>query len=147
MSREPTAETIAVWARLNRASRTVQSAVDDALKKAGLPTLDWYDVLAELKRAGSSGTRPFEMVRELGMAQYRLSRVLRRMESAGLVRRKTVPGDARGQVVQMTVEGRRVHGEIWSVVAGALQHSIGDRLEITEALRLGQFLQRLAPQQ
>ena len=147
MSREITAETISVWKRLNRASGAVQVAIDDALKTAGLPSLDWYDVLAQIKLAGGEGARPFEVAGELGIAQYQLSRLLGRMESAGLIARKTVPGDARGQVVYMTGAGRGVHGEIWSVVAEALQHSIGDRLEITEALRLGQFLQLLAQRQ
>ena len=147
MSREPTAETIAVWKRLNRASRTVQGAIDGDLKKAGLPPLDWYEVLVEIKLAGKTGARPFEMADELGIAQYQLSRLLGRMENAGLIRRKTVSGDARGQVIQMTSAGRKTHGDIWSVAASALQRSIGERLEITEALRLGQFLQRLAPQQ
>ena len=61
------------------------SRVESALKAAGLPPLAWYEVLVELDRAGACGVRPFALEEALQLPQYGLSRLLARMEEAGLV--------------------------------------------------------------
>ena len=75
------------------------SRVESALKAADLPPLAWYEVLVELERAGAYGVRPFALEEALQLPQYGLSRLLARMEAAGLVLRGSCPGDGRGQMV------------------------------------------------
>ena len=47
-----------VWLPLARAHKTILTAVEAALKQAGLPGLDWYDLLWELECAGRRGPAP-----------------------------------------------------------------------------------------
>ena len=85
MTEEPCESAVRAWARLMRAHQAALGHVEGALKAAGLPPLAWYDVLAELERAGDCGQRPFALERDLMLPQYGLSRLLARMEEAGLV--------------------------------------------------------------
>jgi len=80
------------WARLLRAQTHLLGVVERELKQAGLPPLGWYDVLLELSRPGCDGLRPVELEKLLLLAQYNLSRLLDRLEKAGLVERRAVAG-------------------------------------------------------
>src|SRR5947209_20067851 len=92
--RPPSDAVIRAWARLVRAQQAVLAAVEAELKAAGFPPLAWYDVLLELSRK-DEGLRPFALEQELLLAQYNLSRLLDRLESAGYVERRPCPDDAR----------------------------------------------------
>ena len=93
------------------------SRVEGALKAAGLPPLAWYEALVELDRAGACGLRPFALEEALRLPQYGLSRLLARMEAAGLVVRGSCPEDGRGQMVALTEAGRAMLGRMQRVHA------------------------------
>lgn len=119
------------------------SQVESALKAADLPPLAWYEALVELDRAGACGVRPFTLEEALQLPQYGLSRLLARMEVAGLVLRGTCPGDGRGQIVVITDAGREMQRRMWPVYAGAVQQAVGARLSSEEADGLSHLLGRL----
>src|SRR4051812_16521903 len=110
--KSPSPAVVTAWARLVRAGTAVQAAVEADVKAAGHPPLAWYDVLLELSRR-EEGFRPFELERELLFAQYNLSRLLDRMEDAGLLARHPAPDDGRGSVVAITAEGRALMNKMW----------------------------------
>src|SRR5215472_11241880 len=85
----PSEVAVRAWARLTRAQHQALTAVEQALSAAKLPPLAWYDVPLELERAGGS-LRPFELEREMLLAQYNLSRLIDRMEKAGYVERRAL---------------------------------------------------------
>lgn len=140
---EPTSMEIAAWIRLMRVSRTVLAAIEGELRGAGLPALGWYDVLLELERAGEDGLRPRTLQDRLLLAQYNLSRLVDRMERAGLIRRQPCPADARGQVLTLTAAGRGMRAEIWPVYRQALLTHFVDRLDAGEIAELARILERL----
>jgi DNA-binding MarR family transcriptional regulator len=143
MTEQPCESALRAWARLMRAHQAALSRVEGALKAAGLPPLAWYDVLLELERAGPCGLRPFALERELMLPQYGLSRLLARMEEAGLVERQSCPGDGRGQMAVLTDAGRATRAAMWPVYAGALQEAVGCRLSPAESDGLADLLGRL----
>ena len=89
-------------------SRTLQIAEPDLIAKAGFP-LTWLDVLAQLYDAGEAGLRMQELEGRSLFTRSGLTRLVDRIEAAGLVRREAVPGDRRGVRVVLTAEGRRRH--------------------------------------
>ena len=117
-------------------------SVERALKDADLPSLEWYDVLLELDRAGP--LRPRELQDRLLLAQYNLSRLLDRMEKAGAVERGACQEDARGQMVTLTAAGRKLRATMWPVYASAIQQVIGTRLTGPQAKQLSDLLGRLS---
>lgn len=90
------------------ASRTLQAAEPDLIATAGFP-LPWLDVLAQLYDAADSGLRMQELEQHSLFTRSGLTRLVDRIEAAGLVRREAVAGDRRGVRVVLTAEGRRRH--------------------------------------
>jgi DNA-binding MarR family transcriptional regulator len=143
MADAPSDSAIRAWVRLVRAHQAALGTVEAALKAAGLPPLAWYDVLLELERAGPEGLRPFALEAEVLLPQYGLSRLLARLEEAGLIERRACPGDRRGQVVVATEAGRTIRGRMWPVYAAAVEAAVGSRLSGAEADELARLLERL----
>lgn len=130
------------WTRLVRAHRTALDAVEGALKKAGHPPLEWYDVLLELERAGP--LRPRDLQVRLLLAQSNLSRLLDRMDAAEAVERRPCDDDRRGQMVSATNEGRALRRRMWPVYAGAIEAAVGAKLNEIEAVTLADLLGRIS---
>ena len=143
MKHDPSEETVTAWARLVRAEQAVLGKIEAALKAAGLPPLSWYDVLLELTRAEYGRLRPLELERRTLLAQYNASRLIDRMEKAGLVERLPHPEDGRGQLVAITAEGRAAQKRIWKVYGPAIARHVGERLRPAEATELARLLQKL----
>lgn len=143
MTEPPSDAVVRAWTRLERAHRATLGAVQARLKEAGLPSLEWYDVLLELERARPAGLRPFELQKALLFAQYNLSRLVDRMEAAGLVERTASEMDGRGQVLHTTRAGRALRRRTWPIYAEAIQHAVGRHLSEAEARTLAMLLGRL----
>lgn len=131
------------WARLLRAQTHLLGAVERALKQAGLPPLGWYDVLLELSRPGVAGLRPVELEKLLLVAQYNLSRLLDRLEKAGLVERRAVEDDGRGQFVVITAAGRTLRERMWPVYRDAVRSHFAAKLTDAEIDGLSQVLAKI----
>ena len=134
--------TITAWARLIRAQQSVVAAVARDLKAAGHPPLEWYDVLLELERAGGA-LRPFELEGRLLLAQYNLSRLLDRMEQAGLIEKQPCPNDRRGFGLVLTDEGRALRARLWPIYREAITARVGAFLQPGEAETLSELLRKL----
>jgi DNA-binding MarR family transcriptional regulator len=111
-------------------SRTLQIAEPDLIAKAGFP-LTWLDVLAQLYDAADDGLRMQELEQRSLFTRSGLTRLVDRIESAGLVRREAVAGDRRGVRVVLTPEGRRRHDAAFADHNTFIEREFGRRL--TEA--------------
>ncbi len=133
---------ISAWIELLRSQKTLLNTIEKALKEAGYPPLTWYDVLLELRKAEEAGLRPMELETRILLPQYGLSRLLNRMQRAGLIVRSKDPEDGRGQIIEITDLGRRVQADMWPVYATALKQAFGDKLTTNEATELHDMLAR-----
>lgn len=131
------------WARLLRAQTHLLGAVERELKQAGLPPLVWYDVLLELSRPGVAGLRPVELEKLLLLAQYNLSRLLDRLEKAGLIERHAVEDDGRGQLVVITVAGRALRERMWPLYRDAVRRHFAAKLTDEEIEALARMLGKI----
>lgn len=129
-----------VWVRLIRAQDKIVRKVEAAVKAKGLPPIAWYDVLLELSREGGRKLRPVELEKELLVAQYNLSRLLDRMEAAGLIERIACPGDGRGQMIQLTPEGRAMQKRIWPAYRDAIAELVAPDLPERDLEQLAKLL-------
>jgi DNA-binding MarR family transcriptional regulator len=143
MGSVPSASTVRAWAKLVRIHQLLLAAVERDLKAAGQPPLAWYDALLELTRAPGGRLRPFELERQMLLAQYNLSRLLDRLEREGLVAREPCPEDGRGQWVVLTAAGRERQRAMWPVYAGSIQRHVGSKLTDADADLLSGLLDRL----
>lgn len=139
----PSPSTLALWTTLVSVSRHLLETIEVRLKAEGLPSLTWYDALLEIEKAGSDGIRPFALEDRLLLPQYGTSRLLDRIEKAGLIARAPCEEDGRGHVVRITEAGKATRRRVWPVYARALSELIGDRMSPDEATALAEALRAL----
>ncbi|MBX9590247.1 MAG: MarR family winged helix-turn-helix transcriptional regulator [Hyphomonadaceae bacterium] len=145
MSTKLTSSVIEAWAGLVRTERAVSDRIEERLKNAGLPPLDWYHVLHEVDRSPKGMMRQSGVQSRTQLAQYNLCRLVDRLEGEGLVERHQCQVDGRNNVVVITAKGRALHRAMWPVYAAAIEEQFGARLSPAEAEQLAHLLARVAP--
>ena len=99
---------LAVIARLGRTARFVDQAHERFFAEHGLTRADW-DVLAGLRRVGPPyRLSPTDLYTGLMRASGTITHRLRRLESAGLIKRVPDPADGRGMLVELTKKGLKL---------------------------------------
>ena len=146
MPKQPSEAVVDAWIALMRAQQTTLLKIERAFREAKLPPHAWYDVLWELDRAGADGLRPFELERQMLIAQSNISRLIDRLVQQGYVERKPVEEDGRGQRVVITAAGREMRKRMWPVYSRAISDAIGQRVSEREAATVAGLLSKLLDQ-
>ena len=108
-------------------ARVLRIAEADLIAREGFP-LTWLDVLAQLYDAPDNGLRMQELEARALFTRSGLTRLVDRIEAAGLVRRERVSGDRRGVRVVLTAEGRRRHDTAFGDHNRLIEREFGRRL-------------------
>jgi DNA-binding MarR family transcriptional regulator len=145
MSTKLTPAVIDAWSGLVRIERAVSDRVEERLKSAGLPPLDWYHVLHEVDRSPKGMMRQSGVQNRTQLAQYNVCRLVDRLEREGLVERHQCQEDGRNNVVVITAKGRALRRAMWPVYAAAIEEHFGARLNQAEAEQLAELLTKVAP--
>ena len=136
-------EHLLAWRTLLNAQAALVRAIEDALSAAGLPPFSWYDVLWPLHRE----RRPMRMGElsdsVVAIGRTGLTRLVDRLEAAGMITREPAPGDRRGVQVRITKEGTQLLRRMWPVYAGVLRERFVAILSPDAALGLADTLGRL----
>ena len=112
-------------------ARVLRTAEVDLLEREGFP-LTWLDVLAQLVDAQDAGLRMQELEQRSLFTRSGLTRLIDRIEAAGLVRREPVPSDRRGVRVFLTPEGRRRHDHAFEDHFRLIEREFGSRLTVDQ---------------
>lgn len=131
-TRDQDAARLTAWRALRDAGQVVVDRVAAELERVGGLPLEWYDVLLHLH------TEPEPMVqREMEersrLSQSGVSRMVSKMQDAGLVRRRPAEHDRRSLVVVLTDRGRDVLLRATPEYHAAVQRHFGDWLADEEA--------------
>lgn len=143
MTAKASESSVQAWTSLVRAEQFVLSRVEDDLKKAGFPPLEWYDVLQELDRAPAGKLPQAEVQGRILLAQYNLCRLVDRLEREELVHRQPSPEDGRSNLLVITDKGRDMRRRMWPVYSAAIEAHLGSHLAAGEADRLAGLLGKL----
>jgi DNA-binding MarR family transcriptional regulator len=108
---------LATWRAFLRAHSTMLRRISLDLEDAGLPQLPWYDVLAALRDAPDRRLRQVELAERVLLSNSGMSRLLDRIEKAGLVERVACPSDRRSFHIGLTPEGEAMLERMWPVYA------------------------------
>ena len=100
----PTREQLVAWRVFLECAFALIDIVDAELRDERGMTLRWYDVLVQLEEAGG-GSRMTELAGRILASKSGLTRVIDRMEEAGLVRRERPEGDRRVILIFITPQG------------------------------------------
>lgn len=98
----------------------------------GLP-LAWYEVLIFLHKGGSDRRRMSELAESLLISRGGATRVIARIEEAGLVRRETPPDDRRATYAVLTDKGRETAERVKPVHFELVQRYFSDAVTEEQA--------------
>jgi DNA-binding MarR family transcriptional regulator len=93
--------------RARQASRVLTRVYDDVLRPLGLQ-MSQFSVLVQIAAFGEAGATITALAAELVMDRTTLTRNLRPLERAGMLRVAQAPGDARARVVLLTHRGEKI---------------------------------------
>jgi DNA-binding MarR family transcriptional regulator len=132
------------WRAFLNAHAASIEEIERALAAALLPPLSWYDALWPLYRAPGRKLRMGDLSQQVvTISRSGLTRLVDRLETAGLVRRERSPDDRRGTVVAITREGSSLLRRMWPVYAAEIRRSFVDPLEEKDALAVRDILARV----
>jgi DNA-binding MarR family transcriptional regulator len=132
-----------VWALFLTAHAVLVEKIEVRLAEAGLPPLSWYDVLWALERAEDRRLRMRELADMTVLSRSNLTRLVDRLESAGLVERERAEEDRRGAFAVVTAEGRAMRRKMWPVYSAAIKALFEDHIGSREAAQMGDTLRRI----
>ncbi|OIQ35584.1 MAG: MarR family transcriptional regulator [Roseobacter sp. MedPE-SWchi] len=98
-----------LWLRLLKATRSVESALRENLRREFATTLPRFDVMAALSQHGA-GLKMSELSSVLKVSNGNVTGIVERLVEDGHVLREKVPGDRRASRVRLTPEGEAEFG-------------------------------------
>lgn len=107
--------------------------IDKELQAAGCVPLHWYDVLIELAEAPEKRLRMSDLARKVILSRSGLTRLVDKLETAGLLSRETTPTDGRGAFAVLTDEGMAALREAWPIYAEGIRTHFAQHLSDEEA--------------
>ena len=105
----PSPERLRAWRLYFESALAVLDVLESELERdAGIP-LRWYDTLVQLEE--TDGLRMTELAERILYSKSGFTRIVDRMEEAGLLRRVRPENDRRSILIVLTDEGRRTMEE------------------------------------
>jgi DNA-binding MarR family transcriptional regulator len=101
--RQTDVDPLRVWFRFVRLHRRVSAAIAGELKAVGL-SIPQFDLISTLTER--EGLSQQELAERLYVTKGNVSGLLDRMVEAGLVERRSIPGDRRSNALHLTPKGR-----------------------------------------
>ncbi|HEV8672164.1 MAG TPA: MarR family transcriptional regulator [Candidatus Limnocylindria bacterium] len=96
------------WLAFIRAGLYSLRAMDRDAEASGRPPFSEHHILATLDGGPPEGIRPTDLAERAALTKSGLTRAIDRLESQGLIARRPCPTDARGQLIVLSAQGRRV---------------------------------------
>jgi DNA-binding MarR family transcriptional regulator len=140
-----TREQLGAWRGLLRVHARMTAALDAELRaEHGLP-LSSYEVLLFLADAPDGRMRMSELADGVLLSRSGLTRLVDRMEGAGLLRRERCEDDARGYHAAITDKGRTLFERARRTHLDGVRARFLDRLSRAELRTLGELWEKVAP--
>jgi DNA-binding MarR family transcriptional regulator len=127
-------------------SRIEADVANDQPQPAGsqaLLPLTWYDVLLELVEAPGHVLRQRDLARRVVLTRSGISRLVGRLELAGLLTRQPNEHDRRGELVVLTDAGYAAVRRTWPAYARAIERRFAQYLSQDEARVLVRVFERV----
>jgi DNA-binding MarR family transcriptional regulator len=134
---------IPVWMQLVRTHTRLWDRIEAQMRRDHGMSMVRYDVLAHLNLAGGR-LGLGELAAAIALSPSGLSKLLDRMEAAGLIRRDPDPDDARAAFATITARGRELVAQARYGHHALLRQTFGHALDDRDVTDLSRIMQRLA---
>ncbi|MEX0592991.1 MAG: MarR family transcriptional regulator [Nitriliruptoraceae bacterium] len=138
------ADHLSAWRCFLEAHRRVIDQLSRQLRDEEGLALTWYDVLVQLSEAEGHELRMQELAAAILLSRSGLTRLIDKMESAGLVERDVCETDGRGTLARMTPSGMaRLQQAAPAHIAGVIEQ-FARHLDDDEVVVVERALRRIA---
>ena len=103
--------------------------------------LSWFDVLGRLASAPSARLRMSELSEAALFTRSGLTRLVDRIEEAGLVRRERIAGDRRGVSVVLTAAGREKFEKAFEGHRATVEQAFSSKMSPRQWRQVGKALE------
>jgi DNA-binding MarR family transcriptional regulator len=131
------------WRKFLTAQVTLIEQIERDLAQAELPPLSWYDVLFTLSEASEHKLRLHELAQAVLLSRSNVTRLVDRLEVAGLIKREQCPNDRRGAFAVITEEGFRMRDRMWEVYGQGIEKYFACHLDTNEVKFLVKILNKI----
>lgn len=131
------------WEAFVFAHASVIGRIERDLATADLTPFAWYDVLAALSEAPDQRLRLHELANEVVLSRSGLTRLLDRIERAGLIVREPCTTDRRGSFAVLTSAGRDAVNRTWPAYAQCIARYFANHLDDGEKRVIATALRRV----
>jgi DNA-binding MarR family transcriptional regulator len=135
---------LSAWRGVLNTHASVVGRIEEALAGSGLPPLAWYDVLWAVRRAPGRRARMAELAGNLTLSRGGLTKLVDRLETAGLLLREPAEHDGRGLYATLTPAGEEMLRRMWPVYAKVLRETFAAAMDAGEATTMAAALDRAA---
>jgi len=136
---------LAAWRSFLRTHSHLVRQLEQQLQAHGKIPLGSYDVLVQLAEAPGNRLRMSELAEAVLLSRSGLTRLVDRLQRAGLVQREPDPDDARGMYSVLTAKGRDTLRDASYVHLAGVSALVLNRLSDTELRQLQALMVRLDP--
>lgn len=144
MNRLPTGSEVDAWRSFLRAHARIVRVLESELVAEHPLSLGGYDVLVQLAEAPERRLRMAELADAVLLSRSGVTRLVDRLEVAGMVTRERFTGDGRGVVAVLTTKGVDTLREAAGThLAGVVRHFV-DHFDAEELAAFGELCSRLA---
>ena len=131
------------WARFVVANALLTGRIEAAFAAAGLPSLDWYDVLWVLEKSEHGRLRMADLAEQAVVSRSNVTRLADRLEKDGLVARMSCPVDGRSTFCVLTDKGRALRAKMWTVYRKQIESLFGENVSVREAEEMTKIFERI----
>jgi DNA-binding MarR family transcriptional regulator len=140
---ERTRQALEAWRNFSACHETVRDLLQQEVKRRhGVPS-DWVEVLVRINDQPGSATRMHDLAAGMLHSKSGMTRLVDRMEAAGLVSRSDDPSDRRAVLVTLTKRGRRLLEEVLPTLVQVLVERFAAHISPEEARFLGVAMARV----
>ncbi len=117
--------------------------VEHEFEKAGVLSYRSYEVLVALMQAPGQQLRLNQLADQAGLSRSGLTRLVDRLEKAGLLHRDRSPVDGRGINAHLNEAGREAVRRAWPTYRSCVERWLGPQVDAHERAELRHLCRRL----
>ena len=131
------------WRALMELHATIVDAIERQLHDGGAVPIAWFEVLLRLSRTPDASMRMQDLAGVLLLSRSGVTRLADRLETAGLIERRTCATDRRGTLAVLTDAGREAIERAQPLVHGALDEHFARHVSKADARSLRSILEHV----
>lgn len=135
---------IEAWRAVLGVHASLTASTEEALRDADLPPLSWLHLLWALDQAPDKRMRMSELAAYLNVSRGGLTKLVDRLEGAGLIARQACPSDRRGYHAALLPTGADMLARMWPVYEAELERHLAASMSDEEADTIRVVLVRAA---